>query len=479
MKRMILLILIVLLFGTALGTGYWLGQRGNPVMMADATMTAPAQAAVPVREPLYYQHPSGEPDYSPTPKKTEDGRDYVAVYDEESQPAPADTAAPKGKGKILYYRNPMGLPDTSPAPKKDSMGMDYIPVYEGEDQDDGSVKISLAKVQRLGVRTEPVQMRELARSIRAVGTVQIDESRLAVITTKVEGYIEKLLVNTTGQTVRRGQPVMEVYSPALVQAQQEYLVATENLKEVAGMATEVRATAQRLVDGAIQRLRYLDVSPQEIERLKREGVATRRIIVRAPANGIVIEKPAIEGMRFMPGEMLLKTVDLSTVWLIAEVFEQDLGLVREGESARITVNAFPGEAFTGTVEFIYPTLSRDTRTARVRVVVPNPNGRLRADMYASVELMSRVGAGPVLAVPDSAVINSGTRQAVLVERGEGRYEPREVKIGAQVDGFYEIREGLKPDEKVVVSANFLIDAESNLRAALRSFTTPDGQGAPK
>lgn len=479
MKRVILPILTVLLVGAALGTGYWLGQRGTPVMMTDATMTAPAKAAVPAREPLYYQHPSGEPDYSPTPKKTEDGRDYVAVYDEESQPAPVDAAAPKGKGKILYYRNPMGLPDTSPAPKKDSMGMDYIPVYEGEDQDGGSVKISLAKVQRLGVRTEPVQMRELARSIRAVGTVQIDESRLAVITTKVEGYIEKLLVNTTGQTVRRGQPVMEVYSPALVQAQQEYLVATENLKEVAGMATEVRATAQRLVDGAIQRLRYLDVSPQEIERLKREGVATRRIVVRAPANGIVIEKPAIEGMRFMPGEMLLKTVDLSTVWLIAEVFEQDLGLVREGESARITVNAFPGEAFTGTVEFIYPTLSRDTRTARVRVVVPNPNGRLRADMYASVELMSRVGAGPVLAVPDSAVINSGTRQAVLVERGEGRYEPREVKIGAQVDGFYEIREGLKRDEKVVVSANFLIDAESNLRAALRSFTTPEGQGAPK
>jgi Cu(I)/Ag(I) efflux system membrane fusion protein len=188
---------------------------------------------------------------------------------------------------------------------------------------------------------------------------------------------------------------------------------------------------------------------------------------------------AVEGMRFMPGERLLRTADLSSVWLVAEVFEQDLASVREGQPARITVNAYPGAEFKGTVEFIYPTVSRETRTARVRVVVPNPDGRLRADMYASIELSAGIGAGPVLVVPDSAVIDSGSRQVVLVERGEGRFEPREVKIGAAGDGFYEIRDGLKADDRVVVSANFLLDAESNLRAALRSFTAPEGKEAPK
>ena len=401
------------------------------------------------------------------------GRQPPAVPGPTAVAPPAADAAP-GQRKILYYRNPMGLPDTSPVPKKDSMEMDYLPVYEGEDKDDGTIKISLAKVQRLGVRTEQVQMRNLSRTIRAVGTVQLDESRLAVVTTKFEGYIEKLHVNTTGQPVRRGQPVMQVYSPELVQAQQEYAIAVRSLRSLPAHADEaVRTTVQTLLDGALQRLRNLDFPADEMERLQREGTANRLITLRSPVGGIVLEKAAVEGMRFMPGDTLLKTADLSTVWLIAEVFEQDLAAVREGQPARITVNAYPGVEFKGTVEFIYPTVSRDTRTARVRVVVPNPGGRLRADMYASVELSAGVDAGPVLVVPDSAVIDSGTRQVVLVERGEGRFEPREVKIGAAGDGFYEIRQGLAAEDRVVVSANFLLDAESNLRAALRSFTAPE------
>lgn len=357
--------------------------------------------------------------------------------------------------------------------------MDYIPVREGEDEEDGALKISVAKVQRLGVRTEPAQIRELARSVRAVGTVQMDESRLAVVTTKFEGYVEKLLVNTTGQVVRRDQPLLEVYSPELVVAQQEYLIAWRALQDLVNAGEDIRASARGLVEGALSKLRNWDISDDQIQRLRREGSVSRRVIIRAPADGVVLEKPAIQGMRFMPGEPLFKTVDLTTVWLIAEVFEQDLGFVREGQSARIMVNAFPGAEFAGKVDFIYPSLARDTRTARVRIVVPNTDGRLRADMYANVEIVSRIDAGSVLAVPDSAVINSGTRQIVLVERGEGRYEPREVKVGAATDGHYEIREGLRPDERVVVSANFLIDAESNLRSALRSFTSPEPQGAPK
>lgn len=476
MNRVLAATLLLGFVGTALGVGFWLGQQKG---VSGAQMAAASQTPTVGAQPSYFQHPDGEADYSPAPKKTADGRDYVPVYESDGT---ATVTAPKmaEPRRIKYYRHPMGLPDTSPVPKKDSMGMDYIPVYEGDEVDDGStIKVNRAKVQKLGVRSEAVQMRALTRTVRAVGTVQMDERRLAVVTTKFEGWIEKLHVNTTGQAVRRGQPLMEIYSPGIVVAQQEYLIAWQALQDLRGVDAELRASAQRLIDGALAKLRNWDISEDQIRQLQKEGEARRRHAILAPADGIVLEKSAVEGMRFMPGEMLYKTADLSTVWLIAEVFEQDLALISEGQPVRITVNAYPGVTFSGTVEFIYPTLARETRTARVRIIVPNPDRRLRADMYASVELNANMGTGPVLAVPDSAVINSGTRQVVLVERGEGRYEPREVKIGAAGDGFYEIREGLKPDDRVVVSANFLLDAESNLRAALRSFTTPDSQGAAK
>ena len=375
----------------------------------------------------------------------------------------AETAA-LGQRKILYYRHPMGLPDTSPAPKKDSMGMDYVPVYEEEGKDDGTIKISLAKVQRLGVRTESAQLRNLSRAIRAVGTVQMDESRLAVINAKFEGYIEKLHVNTTGQPVQRGQPLMQVYSPELVQAQQEYAV---------------RTTVRTLLNGALQRLRNLDFPADELQRLQREGTANRLITLRSPVAGVVLEKPAVEGMRFMPGDTLLKTADLSSVWLIAEISEQDLGAVHVGQKVRVSVASYPGRDFEGTVSFLSPMLARDTRTARVRVEIPNADGLLRIDMSASVEIAAPVGAGRALTVPDSAVIDSGTRQIVLVERGEGLFEPREVKLGAKAEGYYEITKGVAEGEKVVTSATFLIDAESNLRAALKAFTAPESRGSAR
>jgi membrane fusion protein, copper/silver efflux system len=193
------------------------------------------------------------------------------------------------------------------------------------------------------------------------------------------------------------------------------------------------------------------------------------LTIFSPAGGHVMEKMVLQGMRVMPGEPLYEIADLSTVWLVADVFEQDLGLIRIGEQVRISVNAYPGETFTGTVSFIYPTIAPETRTAKVRVEIPNPDDRLKPDMYASVEIAAPVGATQVVSVPESAVLDSGTRQAVLIERGEGRYEPRLVKLGARADGVVEVREGLAAGEEVVVSANFLIDAESNLQAALRAF----------
>jgi len=375
----------------------------------------------------------------------------------------------KDKGRILYYRNPMGLPDVSPVPKKDSMGMDYVPVYEGDQPSsaEGTVKVSAEKMQMLGVKTEVVATRELVRTVRAVGTLQVDERQLHAIAPKFEGWIERLHVDTTGQPVARGQALMEVYSPDLVTAQQEYLIAWRGVESVRNGMPEIQASMRQLAAGALERLRNWDISEEDVRQLQQEGRARQTITLRSPVSGVVLEKPALKGMRFMPGETLYRISNLSSLWLLAEVFEQDLALVRPGQAARITVNAYPGQVFDGKVAFVYPTLTAETRTARVRIELANRDGRLKPAMYASVELLA--GGKKALTVPDSAVLDSGTRRIVLVQRGEGQFEPRPVKLGARADGYVEVLEGAKAGESVVTSANFLIDSESNLRAALGTF----------
>lgn len=378
------------------------------------------------------------------------------------------TSAPAAR-KILYYRNPMGLSDTSLKPKQDSMGMDYIPVYEGEEMQSGQVKISPDKVQKLGVRTEPAALRELVRTVRAVGQFQLDERRQHTVTTKFEGYIETLHVNATGQPVKRGQPLMDVYSPELVSAQEEYLIAWNGRQSLRNGTEESLVGVGQLAESALKRLRNWDISDAQLQRLKKDGKATRTLTLYSPANGVVLEKMAVAGMRFMPGEPLFKIADLSVIWLLADVFEQDLALVHVGQSVKISVNAYPEKELTGKIAYIYPTVTPETRTAKVRVELANLGGMLKPDMYASVQLVSGHGKAGTLTVPDSAVLDSGTRQIVLVRRGEGLFEPREVKLGMRGNGYVEVIEGISTGEEVVISANFLIDAESNLRAAIGGF----------
>jgi Cu(I)/Ag(I) efflux system membrane fusion protein len=393
----------------------------------------------------------------------------------------------KSVRKILYYRNPMGLPDTSPVPKKDSMGMDYTPVYEGEEpaSDGSTVKISIEKVQKLGVRTEAAAQRELTRIVRAVSTVQADERLLHTVAPRFEGWIERLYINTTGQAVRKGDALMDVYSPELITAQQEYMIARQGVQAVADGSPEVRAGMQRLVDSALQRLRNWDISESELQQLQKEGKARQTITLRSAVSGVVLEKPSIQGKRFMPGEVLYQIADLSNVWVIADVFEQDLGMLRLGQSAAVLVDAYPGKVFNGKITFVYPTVTPETRTAKVRVELANVHALLKPAMYARVEFASSQNKAKVLAVPDSAVLDSGTRQVVLVELGAGRFEPRVVKLGMRGDGYVEVLEGVKAGEAVVVSANFLIDAESNLKAALGGFGhgahggKPDGKETAK
>lgn len=379
--------------------------------------------------------------------------------------------AASGAQKILYYRNPMGLPDTSPVPKKDPMGMDYLPVYEGGEPpaDQNAVIISAEKVQKLGVRTEAAALRELIRTVRAVATVQADERKQYTVVTKFEGWIHRLHVNTTGQAVKKGDALMDVYSPELISAQQEYLIAARGLQSVADGDADVRAAMQRLVASALQKLRNWDIAEAELRRLQQSGEVRQYLTVRSQAGGVVLEKKAVMGQRFMPGEILYQIADLSTVWMLADVFEQDLGMIHPGQLVTIRVDAYPDKVFNGEVAFTYPAVTPETRTAIVRIVLPNPDGVLKPDMYARVEFSSFHSKDKVLTVPDSAVLDTGTRRVVLVDLGAGRFEPRTVKLGMHADGYAEVLGGLRAGEAVVVKANFLIDAESNFKSALNSF----------
>ena len=460
----------------ATGGGYWWGlkQAGQPSTKTPASFSEPAE-----RKVLYYRNPMGLPDTSPEPKKDSMGMDYTPVYADEV-PANSSTAnSGKADRKVLYYRNPMGLPDTSPTPKQDSMGMDYTPVYADEQSSSGQVKISPDKVQKLGVKTEQAALRDLTRTVRAVGQFQLDERRLHTVTTKFEGYIERLYVNATGQPVKRGQPLMDVYSPELVAAQEEYLVAWNGRQSLKNGTEESLVGVGQLAESALKRLRNWDISDAQLRQLQQNGKASRTLTLYSPANGVVLEKMAVAGIRFMPGEPLFKIADLSAIWLLADVFEQDLALVHVGQSVKISVDAYPDKEMSGKIAYIYPTVTPETRTAKVRIELANPSGMLKPDMYASVELVSGHNKARALTVPDSAVIDSGTRQIVLVQLTDGLFEPREVKLGMRSDGYAEVLQGLSEGENVVVRANFLIDAESNLKAALGSFGGHSAHGGTK
>ena len=380
----------------------------------------------------------------------------------QAPPKATDSAVDR---KILYYRNPMGLPDTSPVPKRDAMGMDYVPVYAGEDAGGATVRIAADKLQKLGVRTEAAVPRALTRTLRIVGTFQADERRQSTISPKFEGWITRLLVSTTGAPVHRGQPLLEVYSPDLVSAQQDYRVAVQAARALDEGDSAARASMEGLVRSSLERLTNWDIAESDLAGLRAGGPPRRSLVLRAPRDGVVTEKTARIGQRFMPGDPLYQITDLSSVWLIGSVFEQDMALVHVGARVTASVVAYPEKTFGGTVTFISPVLQPETRTVQVRVELPNPQGLLKPAMYGTVELTTGTPALR-LAVPDSAVLDTGTRQLVLIDRGGGAFEPRTVQLGIHADGYREVVGGVVEGEKVVVNGNFLIDSESNLRAAI-------------
>lgn len=458
--------------------GYWAGHRDlalpaapwlQAVAWLEGTAAAPASAnPTPTGPVIYYRDPDGLPAYAATPKKTADGRDFLPVlagedlsFEDKPPAAAAPVAAAPANGeskRILYYRNPMGLPDTSPAPKKDSMGMDYIPVYAGEDEDGSTVKVATGKLQRTGVRSEVATEQVIVRPVRVPGTVQLDERRTTVVATRSDAFIDKVADVTTGDRVKKGEPLMRLYSAEIATASAQYL-------------TDLNGSG-RASAGARQRLENLAVPPDVIAAIDRSRQVQTSITWTAPRDGVILERNAVEGMKASPGDVLFRLADVSTVWIVADVPEYELGAVKVGAVATIHVRSLPGQTFSGRVALIYPQVAKETRTTKVRIEIPNPDGLLLPDMYADVEIGSGSSA-PVVAVPDSAVIDTGTRQVVILDKGEGRFEPREVKIGLQGGGFTEIRNGIAAGDRVVVAANFLIDAESNLKAALNGMTNAE------
>ena len=469
-------LLLVILLG---GAGFWAGSHRSELDagLGKALAIVPpawrpaflarSQARPAIGPVIYYRDPDGKPAWSLEPKKTGDGRDYLAILasqDLNLNPKVddvADSAAQPGENvtkKIRFYRHPMGLPDTSPVPRKDSMGMDYIAVYEGEDSDDGTIKLSPGKLQRTGVRSEAAAMRRFNLPIKAPGTIQIDERRQSVMSLRFEGWIEKIEDVTTGAVIKKGQPLFRVYGPELSAAAAQYV-------SILGTTTDNPGPA---IKGARRRLENLGVPDSVIADLTRSREIPLALTWPAPRDGIVTERNVSEGMRAMPGDALFRVADVSMVWALADVAERDLSMVALGQSATVRPRGYPGKSFKGRIAAIYPAINRETRTARVRVELANPENLLKPDMYVDVEIASGSGR-PMLAVPENAVVDSGEKQVVIVDRGEGRFEPRAVKTGQRGDGLVEIREGLADGDKIVTSANFLIDAESNLKAALQGL----------
>ncbi|MDX9708902.1 MAG: efflux RND transporter periplasmic adaptor subunit [Trichloromonas sp.] len=343
----------------------------------------------------------------------------------------------------------------------------------------GTVSIDPMTTQNMGVRTEPVRRAALARTIRTVGLVAFDEPRQYSVNSKSDGWVERLYVNQEGQHVKKGQPLLEIYSPELVAAQQEYLLALRGYQRLADSSLpQVAENSRRLLEASRTRLRYWDISEKQIAALEQSGEARKTLTLYSPQGGVVTMKKVLEGMRVMAGEELLQIADLSRVWVNADIYEYELPWVKVGQSARVELPFAPDQVLTGKISYIYPTVRNETRTVQARIEFPNPGLALKPEMYANVSI-DTASVADALAVPEHAVLKSGKGQTVFVALGEGRFEPRAVVTGVTNDeGLVQILSGLKEGEQVVTSAQFMLDSESKLREAIEKMLAPKGEMPP-
>ncbi|HXQ20473.1 MAG TPA: efflux RND transporter periplasmic adaptor subunit [Candidatus Acidoferrales bacterium] len=390
------------------------------------------------------------------------------------EPAAAPAAAPTGERKILYWYDPMhpqyrsDKPGTAP-----DCGMDLVPKYADTDAATAdvpadAVRISPLKQQLTGIRTAPVVRRTLIKDIRTVGIVQPDERRIRKIHAKFPGWVDKLFVGFTGQPVQAGDPTIAIYSPELVSTQTEYLLAWRGEQQLQGSPfPEAARNAQTLLDATRRRLLLWDITPQQIRQLEESGKPQTAVTLHSPASGYVTVKGVYQGLYVTPEMELYTVTDLSRVWVMIDVYEYEMPFVRAGTPVNLTLRSQPGQTMTGTVAYVDPYLDNQSRTNKVRVEVDNADLRLKPQMYASAEIHAVLDDR--LAVPKDAVLDSGTKQVVFVAAGDGYFQPRDVRLGQRAEDYVEVLDGVKEGEQVVVAANFMVDSESQLKAALESI----------
>ena len=389
--------------------------------------------------------------------------DLVPVRDAEAEAEPS-----RDERRVLHWRAPMDPTYISDKPGKSPMGMDLVPVYEEPAEEPSGIRVDPHFLQNFSIRSARVEKGRIPRLIRTIATLHYNPRTMVSINTKFEGWIEAAHVNTLGQPVSQGDLLFEIFSPQLLTTQQEYLAALQFLERLGEQARpKALQRARALVEAAHRRLLFWDVTEDQVRRLKTQGKASRRLKIASPVSGVVVEQAAesLEGMKVSPGMNLYRIADPSTVWAQVEIFQHDMRHLRMGQKVRIGLDTFPERKWQGAVVSLNPELDPRTRTLGVQVEIPNGDGRLRSEMVAEVEL-EIPGPASALKVPEEAVLHSGERSLVIVQKESNLFEPREVELGAAGGGFQEIRRGLSAGERVVTSSQFLIDSESNLREAI-------------
>jgi len=404
---------------------------------------------------------------------------------------------PGGAAKLSQPPSAQAPAQSAPEPQRSMPGMsgaaaekpgDQTPAaQETKTEEAPTIEISPEKQQLIGVKIATVSVQPLKKVVRTVGTVEYDQTKVYNVNTKVEGWIEKLHVNYTGVFVKNGEPLVEIYSPELWATQQEFINMVRWAKRAqtrnapaqsdtqSGFATMISRDAETLVDAARQRLKLWDISDEQIKKIEESEKPIRTLTLYSPVSGYVLQKTAVQGMKVMAGEKLFDVADLSSIWITADIYEYELPLLKVGEPATIQLSYFTGRAFSSKIDYIYPTLTGETRTAKARFVIPNPGMQLKPQMFTNVEL--QIDLGRKLAVPEDAVIDTGLRQIVYVDKGNGYFEPREVRIGIRAEKMVEITAGLKAGDKIAAAANFLIDSEAKLKGVEPLPMQKQGPGA--
>lgn len=335
-----------------------------------------------------------------------------------------------------------------------------------------TVEIPIEKQQLMGVKVMVVEPKQVQKSVRTVGRIEYDEKRIVTVNTKFEGWVEKLYIDYTGKYVEKGEPVAEMYSPELLSTQMEFInlikwarQSTEDKGQKTEIGTMLSRDAESIIEASRQRLKLWDITEEQIRKIEESKRPIRTLTIYSPVSGYVVQKPVLQGMRVMPGEKLIDIADLSTVWIIADVYEYELPLIDVGQEAEISLSYIPGKVFKSKIEFVYPSLSGQTKTAKIRFSIPNKDGLLKPQMFSEVTIKRSLGRR--LIIPEEAVIDTGTRQIVYVDRGDGYFEPRQIMPGLRADGSVEVLKGLKAGERIAVSGNFLIDSEARLKGVVK------------